>query len=111
MANFAELDENNNVIRVVSINDKYESRGEEYCNSLFGGIWKQTSYNTINGVHLLGGTPFRGNYAGVGYTYDESLDAFIPPKPSVDLEDGSGIVDYEIDPTTYSWIPVYSEVS
>jgi hypothetical protein len=46
-----------------------------------GDVYKQTSYNTIGGVHALGGTPFRKNYAGLGYTYDAGRDAFIPPKP------------------------------
>ena len=45
------------------------------------GEWIQTSYNTRAGVHLLGGTPLRKNYAGIGYTYDSQRDAFIPPKP------------------------------
>jgi hypothetical protein len=45
------------------------------------GEWIQTSYNTKGGVHLLGGTPLRKNYAGIGYTYDAQKDAFIPPKP------------------------------
>ena len=45
------------------------------------GEWVQTSYNTIGGVHKLGGTPLRKNYAGVGFTYDAQRDAFIPPKP------------------------------
>ena len=45
------------------------------------GEWIQTSYNTRGGVHTLGGTPLRKNYAGVGYTYDAQKDAFIPPKP------------------------------
>lgn len=71
MANFAELDQNNVVIRVISIKDKYENNGEEYCSNLFGGRWKQTSFN-----HSI-----RKRYAGVGYTYDETYDAFIPPKP------------------------------
>jgi len=44
------------------------------------GQWIQTSYNTKGGVHRLGGTPLRKNYAGVGYSYDQTLDAFIPPK-------------------------------
>ena len=44
-------------------------------------VWKQTSYNTKAGVHLNGGTPFRKNYAGVGYSYDPQRDAFIEPKP------------------------------
>lgn len=45
------------------------------------GQWIQTSYNTHGGVHKLGGTPLRKNYAGIGYTYDAQKDAFIPPKP------------------------------
>jgi hypothetical protein len=45
------------------------------------GQWIQTSYNTIGGVHVNGGTPLRKNYAGIGYTYDAGRDAFIPPKP------------------------------
>lgn len=45
------------------------------------GEWIQTSYNTRGGVHTLGGTPLRKNYAGVGYTYDRIKDAFVPPKP------------------------------
>jgi len=45
------------------------------------GKWVQTSYNTHGGVHSLGGTPLRKNYAGIGFTYDQEKDAFIPPKP------------------------------
>jgi len=45
-------------------------------------ICRRTSYNTRGGQHLTGGTPFRKNFAGVGYTYDSTLDAFIPPKPN-----------------------------
>ena len=45
------------------------------------GEWIQTSYNTRGGVHTLGGTPLRKNFAGIGYTYDAQRDAFIPPKP------------------------------
>jgi hypothetical protein len=45
------------------------------------GEWIQTSYNTRGGEHTLGGTPLRKNYAGIGYTYDRTRDAFIPPKP------------------------------
>ena len=45
------------------------------------GTWLQTSYNTRGGVHTLGGTPLRKNFAGIGYTYDAQRDAFIPPKP------------------------------
>jgi len=45
------------------------------------GTWVQTSYNTHGGVHTLGGTPLRKNYAGIGMTYDTTRDAFIPPQP------------------------------
>ena len=45
------------------------------------GEWIQTSYNTYGGIHKTGGTPLRKNYAGFGYTYNKTLDAFIPPKP------------------------------
>jgi hypothetical protein len=45
------------------------------------GEWIQTSYNTIGGTHTLGGTPLRGNYAGIGYTYDRTNDVFYAPKP------------------------------
>ena len=46
-----------------------------------GDVYKQTSYNTIGGVHTLGGTSFRGNYAGIGYTYDPTHDVFYAPQP------------------------------
>jgi hypothetical protein len=45
------------------------------------GEWIQTSYNTQGGVHKLGGTPLRGNYAGIGYTYDRTNDVFYAPQP------------------------------
>ena len=55
---------------------------QDYINTLVdSSSWLQTSYNTHGGVHALGGTPLRKNYAGIGYTYDASRDAFIPPKP------------------------------
>jgi|TARA_B110000902_G_C13968525_1_gene460260 hypothetical protein len=81
MAHFAEIDENNIVTRVIVVADEHQADGENWCNNFVGGNWKQTSYNTQGGVHLLGGTPFRKNYAGVGYTWDASKDAFIAPKP------------------------------
>jgi hypothetical protein len=58
-----------------------ESIGLAFCQRLIGGNWKQTSYNTIGGVHTNGGTPFRGNYAGIGYTYDPTHDVFYAPQP------------------------------
>jgi hypothetical protein len=81
MAHFAEIDESNIVTRVIVVADENEADGENWCNGFLGGTWKQTSYNTLGGIHLLGGTPFRKNYAGVGDTYDASRDAFIAPKP------------------------------
>ena len=82
MAHFAEIDENNIVVRVLVVGDDQENRGQEFlADDLgLGGTWKQTSYNTQGGIHLLGGTPFRKNFAGIGYSYDEALDAFIPAK-------------------------------
>ena len=77
MAHFAQIDENNIVTRVLVIEQDVVDTG------LFGepSSFVQTSYNTHGGVHKLGGTPLRKNYAGIGYTYDSVRDAFIPPKP------------------------------
>jgi hypothetical protein len=83
MAHFAEIDENNVVTRVLVVGDDQEHRGQEFlADDLgLGGTWVKTSYNTVAGEHRLGGTPFRKNYAGIGYTYDSTRDAFIAPKP------------------------------
>ena len=83
MAHFAEIDESNIVVRVLVVPDAQEGRGQEYlADDLgLGGTWKKTSYNTQGGVHALGGTPYRKNYAGIGYTFDAEKDAFIAPKP------------------------------
>ena len=80
MAHFAKLDENNVVIFVTVGRDEDNGKEAE-LSARTGDVYKQTSYNTIGGVHSLGGTPFRKNYAGLGYTYDKDRDAFIPPKP------------------------------
>lgn len=80
MAHYAELDENNVVIRVIPGVDEKEKDGESIYRSISGKIWKRTSYNTSQGKHLLGGVPYRKNYAGINYFYDEIRDAFIPPK-------------------------------
>tara|TARA_R110001599_G_scaffold310776_1_gene517960 strand:+ start:132 stop:536 length:405 start_codon:yes stop_codon:yes gene_type:complete len=86
MAHFAKLGVGNKVLRVTAVSNDVattERAGEEFLQNLHGSrdVWKQTSYNTIGGEHKLGGTPFRKNYAGVGFTYDEVRDAFIEPKP------------------------------
>ena len=81
MAHYAVLDENNIVTRIKTAGDENEWDGEKEWLAETGLVHKRTSYNTRSGVHIKGGTPFRKNYAGVGYTYDASKDAFIPPKP------------------------------
>ena len=73
------------------------------------GEWLQTSYNTHGGVHANGGTPLRKNYAGIGYTYDRTRDAFIPPQPfpSWQLNEESCLwecpVAYPNDGKRYIW--------
>jgi hypothetical protein len=108
MAHFAELGENNVVLRVIVVNnvDTMTPQGEEqeeigaaFCRNLLGGTWKQTSYN---------GT-FRKNYAGIGFTYDSGRDAFIPPKPYASwtlVEETchwTAPVDYPTDGQVYTW--------
>lgn len=108
MAHFAELDENNIVKRVIVVHNnelidengvELESKGAAFCESLFGGTWKQTSYN---------GT-IRKNFAGIGFTYDPSLDAFIAPKPFsswvLDAETCTWKppVEYPTDGAAYKW--------
>jgi hypothetical protein len=77
MSHFAQIDENNIVTQVLVIEQDVIDTG------MFGdpASWIQTSYNTRAGVHTLGGTPLRKNYAGIGYTYDAGRDAFYEPKP------------------------------
>ena len=77
MAHYAILDSNNIVTQVFVGKD--EGEGGTDWESYYGA--KRTSYNTHGGVHSSGGTPFRKNYAGIGYTYDEERDAFIAPRP------------------------------
>jgi hypothetical protein len=83
MAHYAFLDANNIVTEVIVGKDENEDGilWELHYGAFRNQVCKRTSYNTIGGVHTSGGTPYRKNYAGIGYTYDESRDAFIPPKP------------------------------
>ena len=86
MAHFAKLKTGNIVERVEKVSNDIattEQAGVDFLNNLYGtnDIWKQTSYNTRGGEHILGGTPFRKNYAGIGWKYDQYRDAFIEPKP------------------------------
>ena len=85
---------------------------EEFFNTFVdtsAGKWIKTSYNTIGGVHLKDGTPLRKNYASVGYTYDETRDAFIPPKPypsyilNEDTCHWEAPVAYPTDGQEYKW--------
>jgi hypothetical protein len=91
MASFAKIGLNSKVIEVISVHNnvlkdsngvEQEVNGIDFLTKLTGyPVWKQTSYNTHGGVHNNGGTPLRKNHAGIGYTYDETRDAFIAPKP------------------------------
>ena len=82
IAHWAELNSDNEVIRVLVVADDKEDGQKFLAEDLgLGGTWKKTSYNTQGGVHTLGGTPYRKNFAGVGYKFDAAKDAFIPPKP------------------------------
>lgn len=80
MSHFALLDDNNTVIFVTAGRQEDDGKEDE-VSERSGQRYRQTSYNTVGGVHRLGGTPFRKNYAGIGYTYDQARDAFIPPQP------------------------------
>jgi hypothetical protein len=81
MAHYAFLNENNIVTEVIVGKDESNFNWEQQYGSFRGQVCKRTSYNTYGGVHNKGGIPFRKNFAGIGYTYDESRDAFIAPKP------------------------------
>jgi hypothetical protein len=120
MAHFAQLDENNVVLQVIVVNNsdcldensnESEAIGVTFCQSLLGGNWKQTSYNGN----------MRKNYAGIGFTYDSTRDAFIPPKPYASwlLNEDTCLWDsptsmpqddkrYIWDEPTTSWIEVQS---
>ena len=87
MAHFAEIDQNNTVLRVIVVHDSFEANGSQWCHDVFGGTWVQTSYNGR----------IRKNFAGIGYTYDPARDAFIPPNP--------GYPSWTLDEATCQWQP------
>ena len=107
MAHFAQLDENNVVTQVIVVANEElmedgvesEAKGIAFCQSLFGGNWKQTSYNSN----------IRKNYAGVGFTYQEDFDAFVPLQPypswtlNTDTARWDSPVAMPIDDKIYSW--------
>jgi len=109
MSHFAQLNENNIVVQVITAGNEYELSGEELYTTQTGKVWKRTSYNTYGGVHTQGGIPFRKNYAGIGFTYDEVRDAFIPPKPydSWILDESTCLwespIPYPEDGKVYTW--------
>jgi len=107
MAHFAKLDKNNVVLEVHSVHNnellqdgvESEDKGIQFLVGLFGGAWKQTSYNGN----------IRKNYAGIGYTYDPTRDAFIPPQPFLswvlneDTCQWNSPVPYPVDGQRYNW--------
>jgi hypothetical protein len=100
MAHWAELDENNIVLRVLvgDNNDPAGDEGYQWLIDNLGGTWLKTSYNTINNKHTLGETPFRGNFAGIGSIYIPEKDIFIQPNPH------NGWV---IDDAIADWVPPF----
>lgn len=103
MAHFAQIDENNIVVNVIVAEQPFIDLLPDRDS------WIQTSYNTALGQHTGGKTPLRKNYAGIGYTYDRELDAFIPPRtfPSWILNVNTGAWDapvpYPKDGKEYTW--------
>jgi len=83
MAHYAFLDSNNIVTEVIVGKDESDTQHdwEIYYGNIRNQTCKRTSYNTSGGVHSTGGTPFRKNYAGIGYKYYVSHDGFAPPRP------------------------------
>ena len=99
MSHYAQLDENNVVVFV--IHAKSNDKEDEFTEQT-GEVWRQTSYNTYGGVHYTDGEPsadqskaLRYNYAGIGFTYDETRDAFIPPQP---------YASWVLDEATCQWV-------
>ena len=115
MASFAKIGLNNKVIEVLSVVNEVlhdsngieqEVNGIDFLTKLTGyPLWIQTSYNTKGGVHNNNGIPLRKNHAGIGYIYDETRDAFIPPKP---------FNSWILNESTCNWeapIPIPNDVS
>ena len=101
MSHFAKLDENN-LVTFVTVGRQEDDGLEEELNARTGDVYRQTSYNTHGGIHYTDGEPsedqsqaFRFNYAGIGFTYDENRDAFIPPQP---------YASWVLDEATCQWV-------
>lgn len=122
MAHYALLDENNIVTEVIVGKDETDvsQNWEEVYGAVKNQVCKRTSYNTRAGAHSNGGSPFRGNYAGIGMKYDENLDAFIDiqPYPSWTLidyiwhppvplpDDANPTNEYSWDEDNQQWVNV-----
>lgn len=94
MAHYAFINDDNVVTEVIVGCDEGATDWESHYAAVRGQRCKRTSYNTRQNQHLAGGQPFRGNYAGVGYIYDESLDVFLPPRP---------FASWVVDPAAAGW--------
>jgi hypothetical protein len=111
MAHFAKVNSDNIVEQVCVVNNTEAVSGQAFLHSLgLSGIWVQTSYNTRGNIHMLSGTPLRGNYAGIGYIYDSVNDVFYPSQPypswTISLSTNwlwSPPVPYPTDGKMYSW--------
>lgn len=114
MAHYALLNKNNVVVQVIPGRDENEivdgiTDWEAHYSEVTGFNCKRTSYNTADGIHQLGGMPYRINYAGIGMTYDETLDGFIHPQPFASwlLNEQTGRwyapIDYPADEKIYTW--------
>jgi hypothetical protein len=110
MAHFAKINSENIVEQVIVVDNnsaETEQQGKDFIASIgLEGTWKQTSYNTLANSHSLGGTPFRKNYAGIGYTYDETRDAFIPPKPDDFTDEDGNTFTFVLNEDTCQWEPI-----
>ena len=139
MAHFAKLSESNEVLTVLTLNNsdtlnaddvETESIGQQYLethNNWPAEMWIQTSYNTLGGQHSNGGTAFRGNYAGIGYTWDVDNQIFWPKKPysswvkhissaswKSPIGDASALTDEQTDENTaetHRWRYVWNETN
>jgi len=111
MAHYAFLDSNNVVTEVISGKNENEDGidWEQWYGDFRGQVCKRTSYNTVGNTHTNGGTPYRGNYAGIGYTYDQQRDVFIPAKTYASwvLNEETFLwkspIPYPTDGKIYSW--------
>ncbi len=135
MAHFAKLGANSKVIQVLTLNNsdmlnadgvEDETVGQQYLethNNWPAQMWIQTSYNTYNGQHRDGGTAFRGNYAGIGYTWDEDDQIFWPKKPHASWTKNTStaswnapityptITDDAADPQVWRWTITWNETA